>query len=285
MTTCLVDQNLLCSEEPSSSEQLGVSFEQAFTNIGPEHPFIDFDIGFSAEQKYWLNQLVVTTTKSFEEGRDNLNNFANFETTYTEFLREIGNTEEVANKVTLIISNWMQSNLQATADPTNESTLIFSAAALANNNPLVWHIDNSNTTYDHIELRIATTLLGSKTLFCQLAENKQTWKAEIDHANHLSDIFEQVSNKIFAKLDNPNSSEHENNPLIIKEFNELYAERIKDEKSVCSEEVGHAIHQLTLPHAATLFVGGKTDFSAIHTAPITDKPRLFFSFTAKKPYN
>lgn len=108
--------------------------------------------------------------------------------------------------------------------------------------PINWHIDQKEEVSDIIKYRVSIALKGPSTLFCKLSEDEQK-KLE---ALALIDEISLVN--YLSSTPNP-----------------------------CTIENGHTIHAAP-QYFGAIFVIGKTNFSAVHSAPIINDNRIFISF-------
>jgi hypothetical protein len=226
---------------------LADNFTQALSMLGADNSFVYFDLGLTVEEKAILNQLDVNTTERYEHEFD-----SNFSVSYTDYLKNIGNDEILSSSVSSVLEKIVQN----TQTLSSKSPFIFGYATTPEvlNFPLNWHVDQKDTVYDNLSYRVSIAIKGEGTMFCKLAEDKQK---QIDAINTL--------NEIRSILDNNSQDE---NTLV---------EALNRAPNPCAIEDGHLISQAP-SYFGTVFVIGKTDFSAIHTAPIVTDKRIFFSF-------
>lgn len=206
-------------------------------------------MNLTSEEKAIISQLEANDTKSF----DQLLN-STFHANYTNYLTAIGNNEEVASRTSSIIKNFAERYMQLS--PESEDVLIFGEATTpeALNSPIDWHIDKIDQVSDIIKYRVSIALKGPSTLFCKLAEGEQK---KLESLTLIDEIFDNINN-------------------IEDEISSAYY--LASAPNPCTIENGRTIYAAP-QYFGAIFVTGKTNFSAVHSAPIINDNRIFISFT------
>lgn len=224
------------------------SFEEALTMLGQEHQFAFFDLGFTEDEKSTIDKLIVDKASDYVVNFAS-NNIQKFYTEYTKFLQDIGNNNEISLKTASIMARTFNKlNLCS-----NQACNIGISSNIAGNNIVdivEWHIDLHDTSKIP-PYKVAIALKGPATLFCKLTEDEQLKKEAYDITLNNLDLLYNAS------------------------VNETALEELKL-GSPCPSEKGHIIYQAS-PYHGAVFVIGKTNFSAIHRAPLINENRIFLS--------
>jgi hypothetical protein len=255
-----------CTTIPSSYYDGSLlNFNQALELVGANHSFLDFKLDITEEEKLIFEQLNVNSTSRYEQFLPSAN-LSEFQHSYTEYLKSIGNTDKLSSYTASILARLF--NNYMTQMHTSD-TLIFGSswAPTFIESPIFWHMDNQaedeSGEYTQPDIRVAITLMGPGTMFCDLEDN---------HRSEELDILNSAAN-IYNTLDE-NASEDS----IALALNNALANL----PPICSAEKEHKIHQPDR-YSGTIFVGGKAPFATIHSVPTMTTERIFIFMSGEHP--
>jgi hypothetical protein len=225
------------------------NFESAVGMLGPDNPFVGFDLNITSQEREVLESLQSNQTSIYElktlEG-----NLDSFQHTYTQYLVSIGNNPYISSSAAAIITKLINSfgikDIHYYGSSNDESPA------------LLWHIDQYALIYEKPVYRIAITLKGPGTLFCKPSE-------QVNEKSLFIEKFKEVSDMFMYSLES-------------QSFN---TDIFSLQNKLCSFENGHKIYQAETLSATIFTVGGKIDnispLSAVHTSPKNQAERIFLS--------
>lgn len=243
-----------CTIIPSSYDDDSLpNFSQALELVGSNHSFVDFKLDITEEEKLIFEQLTANSTSEYYQP-----NTSEFQPKYTEYLKSIGNTDELSSHSASILARLINSYM--TQVPAMSITGSSWAPTFIEE-PIFWHIDGAVEDGD---IRVAITLKGPSTMFCNLEETRRL--EELDIVYTIMDAYSKATT---------HDEEIAENEAIVKASASL--------PTLCSAERGHKIHQPG-SYLGTVFVAGKTGLSAMHTVPtMTKEARIFLSLWEDHP--
>lgn len=233
---------------PTTDMAIADTFEEAVNMLGPDHSFAFFDLGLTAAEKEAIDQLKVTNEIHYGGSHP-----ISFYDSYNDHLKDIGNAEELSSTISSgldRIVNTIHQTMPGHSMTYGDSVSFKDANSYLHDIDsqfLLWHLDHEDSAYDNIRYRASIALKGSGTLFCKLSQDEQY---RIEARNFASNIF----------LDMPQ-----------RDFD------------TCNTENGHSIHQAP-SYFGAVFIIGKTNLAAIHTAPIIEDERMHLIFDPSTGY-